>query len=671
MSTIPSKVLSQHVRECLSGRRVTAGVFMTFTLEPAFFEEEIVTLLAGDALIQEPKLRLLQLEEALRGDIGPIAVYYDQAGLRPDGGKTLDIRYVPVRAKAGVFHPKLVLLLTEPTDPGGKLDAALICGVLSANLTKSGWWSSVECAHFEVVSDEEVCAFRDDLRRFLREVRRLGGRDQDHESLERIEAWLRNHTKSSLHSTIEGRLRTRLVAGTQPLLDFLEDVRGEKLHGASLEIIAPFIDESKPTALTELVERFDIREARVFLPTKEDGTASVKPGLYDAVKRMDGCAWAKLPQDVLKLGKEKNATSRGVHAKVYRFLKRSARYEAILVGSHNLSVPAHGAGRNVEASFLIEREHSGPLEWWLTTDARRPARFELELPQDEDVDLEAFIPLQVSYDWTTKALEVMWGGRDVSAVLHVTSAGSEVFAMSGLEPGEWIRLGDAESAALQQVLVSSTLLQVAMEDGRHATILVQESGMARKPSLIASWSIADVLEYWSRLTPEQRSAYLIDKAGSVPEEMIEDADRAARLQQTASFFTSFAGLFHGFEMLRKQVLQSLADGHDRQAEYRLFGQRYDSLPVVVERIVKGEEKDPLQSYLLLLCTRQLARELRGRDEPFFEQHRADLDALERHTRHADTLRGRLDLGPDGDEFLKWFERHFLRNLRSPEETDVA
>lgn len=60
MVNIPKKVLSQQVRERLSGRRVTAAVFMTYTLDPGFFGEEIVSLVAGDSLIQE--IRLWQLD---------------------------------------------------------------------------------------------------------------------------------------------------------------------------------------------------------------------------------------------------------------------------------------------------------------------------------------------------------------------------------------------------------------------------------------------------------------------------------------------------------------------------------------------------------------------------------------------------------------------------------
>ncbi|MDB4912387.1 MAG: hypothetical protein JWM95_31 [Gemmatimonadetes bacterium] len=666
MTGIPNAVLSQHVRESLSGRCVTAAVFMTYTLEPEFFEEEIVTLLAGDALLQEPKLRLWQLEEALRGAIGPIAVYYDQVGLRPDAGKKLDIRYVPVRAKSGVFHPKLVLLLTVPTDDGSKLKPALVCGVLSANLTKSGWWSSLEAAHFEFITAGDRCSFRDDLRRFLKEVRQLGGRDQDHEPLDAIDVWLRRETQQTEHRTTDGRLRPQLIAGTRPLLEFLRNTRGDELTGASLEVISPFLDEKRPSALSALIDAFGIRETRVFLPAADDGTANVEGALYDEVRSLPGCSWGRLPPDLLKLGKETNALSRGVHAKVYRFLKRSKRYEAILVGSHNLSVPAHGAGRNVEASFLIERESSGAVDWWLTTDTKRPRAFKVDLG-DEDVNMEAFVPLQVSYDWTTQLLEVRWGGKDVSPRLRVESAGSEIFTLENLGVGEWTSLDRERAIALEKILISTTLLQVVHDDGSRGSILVQEYGMNRKPSLVVSWTIADVLEYWSRLTAEQKAAFLLDRGGNIPEGFVEGAERTSRLERLDNFFTTLAGIFHGFEMLRKQVLSSIEAGHERQADYLLFGKRHDSLPVLVDRIIEAEgETDVLQSYLLLLSTRQLARELRNVKLPFFEAHRSEFNRLIDRTKHAEILSAKLELGSDGQAFITWFEGHFLKNLRLDE-----
>jgi hypothetical protein len=670
MAGPPSEVLSQHVRTLLSGRRVRSAVFMSFTLEPEFFETEIVPLLAGDHLIQEPRMRLLQLEEELRGAIGPVAVYYDPTGLRPDGSKRLDIRYVPVRLPSGVFHPKMLLFLTESADPEAPPDRTLICGVLSANLTKRGWWSSLECAHFELVREGDRCGFRDDLVRFLGEVRRLGGVPADHEALALVADWLRRNTTQAQHATDRGRLRTRLAAGTQPLVDFLREARGPELTGASLEIVAPFLDESRPAALESLVEAFDVRETRIFLPTAVDGTAAVSEDIYRAVRQLTGCVWSRIPQDLLKLGKDSNAQQRGVHAKVYRFIRKSARYEAIVVGSHNLTVAAHGRGRNIEASFFIEREDPGPIDWWLSADAKKPLAYVVD-ETDEDLPAQADIPLQLSYDWVAKSAKALWEGKGRSVGLSIESGGSRVFTLDALTPGEWTEVGADDAAKLEGILSSATLLEAITEDGQRGAILVQEYGMSRKPSLIATWSIADVLEYWSRLTPEQRAAFLEERGGNIPEGIAADGSGSARLVRMHNFFSSAAGIFHGFEMLRKQVLHSLDDGHDKQADYLLFGKRHDSLPSLIAKATSDEgEKDCLGSYLLLLSARHLLKELRPRRHEFFRQHRDELDELAKLTKHSRVLAERLDLGDGGKAFLKWFETHFLRNLRRHEATNA-
>jgi hypothetical protein len=666
MTGIPSQVLSQHLRELLSGRRVTAAVFMTFTLEPQFFEQEIVTLLAGDQLIQDPRMRMLQLEEMLRGAIGPVAVYYDSKGLRPDGAKQLDIRYVPLTVPTGLFHPKLVLLLTEDEDADRASATSLICGVLSSNLTKAGWWSSVECAHFETVIAGERCGFRDELTRFLGEVRRLGGVSQDHEALDRISTWVRREAVQAQHATDRGWLRTRLVAGTRPMVEFLDEVVGSELSRSSLEIVAPFVDESRPGVLDELITAFELREVRVFLPTAEDGSGTIDEEIYEYVKSRSECAWSRLPQDLLKLGKDANAKPRGVHAKVYRFHRKKDRYEALVVGSHNLTVAAHGRGGNVEASFLVERELDGPIEWWLTTDAKRPPSFTAEVVDDER-PAEGFVPLQLAYDWSTGIAKARWHGAGASPRVRIEANGHTIITLSPQPPDEWVPAGAEDAKRLEDILVSTTILDAVTEDGTRAPVLVQEYGMSRKPSLVATWSIADVLEYWSRLTAEQRAAFLAARIGNVPEGVAEKLDAQARLARTESFFTSAAGIFHGFEMLRKQVVASVKNGKDRQADYQLFGKRHDSLPNLIDKACSPEgTEDAVQSYLVLLCARQLSRELRRRREPFFSDKRNELAKLEASTKYASELATRLELGKDGAAFLKWFERHFLRNLRNRE-----
>jgi hypothetical protein len=560
----------------------------------------------------------------------------------------------------------MLLILTESADPEAPRDPTLICGVMSANLTKRGWWSSLECAHFELLREGERCGFHEDLLRFAAEIRRLGGVPEDHEALTRIANWLRRSTTQVQNATDRGRLRTRLIAGSQSLIEVLKDARGAELTGASLEIVAPFLDESRPAALEALVDAFAARETRIFLPIAADGSATVNEDVYRDVKRLPGCTWSRLPQDLLKLGKDSNAQQRGVHAKVYRFIRKSARYEAIVVGSHNLTVAAHGRGRNVEASFLIEREDPGTIDWWLTPDAKKPLAYVLD-ETDEDLPAQADIPLQLSYDWATKSAKALWERKTASPQLSIESGGSQVLTLDTLPADEWIDLDAEQAAKLEGILSAATLLEAVTEDGQRGVILVQEYGMSRKPGLIATWTIADVLEYWSRLTPEQRAAFLEERGGNIPEGLAEDGGRASALPLAHNFFSSAAGIFHGFEMLRKQVLQSLDDGHDKQADYLLFGKRHDSLPSLIGKAVSEEgEKDRLGSYLLLLSARHLLKELRANKDEFFREHRDELDELAKRAKHSRVLAEQLDLGEGGKAFLKWFETHFLRNLRRHE-----
>lgn len=676
MAEIPNSVLSQHLRELLSGRRVTAAVFMTYNLEPAFFEEDVVSLLAGDELIQEPRLRLLQLEESLRCRIGPIAVYYDPKGLRPDGAKRLDIRYIPTRVATGLFHPKVVLLLTEPTETAEGPESSLICGVMSANLTKSGWWSSLECAHFEVAINGELCSYREELMRLLTDVRKLGGRDTDeshsgdHEALDAIHAWLKRASARTSHTTTGGVLKTRLVAGTRSLLDFLDEVRGSQLMGASLEVISPFFDAKRPAALQSLLSRFDIKESRIFLPADHDGSALVSDELYDAVRALPGCSWARLPQTLLRLGKEKGAKVRGVHVKVYRFLKKSEKYEALVVGSHNLTTPAHQRGGNFEASFVIERQEKGALEAWLELDQKRPRSFSAPETDDES-SLDGSLPLDISFDWTTGRGEAVWRGKSDSPRLQVESAGSVLFELAALPLGEWVVLPESDAAALRTILVSTSILQLRRDDGMRSAVLIQEYGMAQKPSMILTFSVSDILEYWSRLTAEQRAAFLVDRGGNIPEGFVAELERSARLESIDSFFSSFAGVFHGFEMLRKQVIESLEQDQARQTDSLLFGNRHDSLPNLIDRVLAGgDEPDPIKRYLIILSARHLLLDLRKRRDPFLLTHRARMDGLIRRTDDARSLISALDLGVDGPQFITWFERHFLKSLGREEETSV-
>ena len=66
-TAFPQAVLSQRFGEAIGGRRVRSAVFITFSFDPGFFELQVLPLLFSQSFGQVDKVRLLQLEDALRG----------------------------------------------------------------------------------------------------------------------------------------------------------------------------------------------------------------------------------------------------------------------------------------------------------------------------------------------------------------------------------------------------------------------------------------------------------------------------------------------------------------------------------------------------------------------------------------------------------------------------
>jgi hypothetical protein len=256
LGRLPAEVLSRALGDAIGGRRVRAGVFTTFTLDPAFFELHVLPLLFGQPFSQVEKARRIQLEEALRS-VEHLAVYYDRSGLSQDAAPAqLDYRRIDVRRPTGVFHPKLILLLVdEPVEEhesdGVKIVPyqSLVVGVLSANLTRAGWWENVECAHFEEVRDRDLDAarssFRQDLLNIIRQIRACAAEDEEHAALDRIHAFLRDRAPTGRfeHASARGQWYTRLFSGQgrQSLPDWLRELRLGR-HEWNLEVISPYFD---------------------------------------------------------------------------------------------------------------------------------------------------------------------------------------------------------------------------------------------------------------------------------------------------------------------------------------------------------------------------------------------------------------------------------------------
>jgi hypothetical protein len=678
MEDIPHAVLSDQFQERMQGRRLRAAVFVTYQFEPGFFEQEVLPVLLDVPLSHAVAIRLVQLEEALRSVEGEISVYYDANGLMrgDEGSAKLDVRRVPVQHRHGIFHAKNVFLLVEAEeeDEEGHRPQTLIVASLSANLTRSGWWENVEGCHIEEIGEGEKTRLKDDLASFLEFLRNKTEAQTKHLGVRELLAFLRR-VDSRMQKSSSGQLHTHFYRGTESLPDFLEQVAGSAIRGAYLEIISPYFDDADTSnPLETLIERFQPKEVRVSLPRSIGGEVTCRPTLYEAVRRLPLVAWGRLPKELVRLGKGADAGERRVHAKVYRFFTQSPKREVCFISSANLTRAAHQLGGNVETGFLVDLVPSRRPDFWMKLDGQVPTAFQVRT-EDEASAASGGTRLNLRYHWDRNQAEAFWDAPNTSPSLAVKARGIEIVSFSMLSSRTWTVLHERVAESIASLLIETSIFEVHGETPEPGLLLVQEEGMAHKPSILMSLSVADILRYWALLTVEQRAAFL---EARMPEVALHGAGAdlvagARIVAEGETLFDRFAGVFHAFGCLERDIRAALDAGRDKDVEYRLFGRKYDSLGSLLDRIsTPGDDSKDVDQYVIVLCARQLCREIARDYADAWVSHAAEVKQIEARFTSLSAIRDRLIASNSGDfaQFLSWFDDRFLRRA-IPVEPDPA
>ncbi len=676
--TAPRRVLSDQISAAIGGRRVTAAVFSTFSFDPAFFELEILPLLfegrVRGGFSHLEKVRRVQLEECLRDSV-EIEVFYDRTGLVGNAGPaSLDFRRVDVGRSTGVFHPKLVLILVENSESGNGEDLApsLIVATLSANLTRSGWWENVEAGHVEVIEAESRanwrCTFRSDLLFALEQVMDSAGPEGRSRALRTVYRFVRDIApkQGNRNASWLGRYYTRLFAGQASLFEWLKDLRIASRNW-NLEVVSPYFDAHGAQALGRVIQATRPSEVRVLLPTEADGSPTVTGEQFEAVAAL--AKWSRFRSTIT--GSPRNAPSEGeaprwVHAKVYRFWRRGEG-DISLVGSVNLTGAAHspaGAG-NLEAAFLVNTASSADdSEPWLKPLDDPPARFPEEPAGKEGSSEWVGLALSVRYDWRRHALEYRLDDVHAGDVQLRSLAGEELHTIVEPVRGDWTDCGTGAADRAKKLLVSTSLAaaRIATPRGsREWRILIREEGMTHKPSLITQLTPDEILQYWSLLTEPQRQAFIAEALDRDAELLGFSPDSPSRSRiHVPTVFDQFAGVFHAFERLSNWVDERLAEGHEEQVTARLFGEKYDSLPLLLRKNLTREDGDAVMAYLTFLSARQVVTRVAARWPDYWAGHGDDARGLDRLLGKLTQVRAKIPLSdPDREDMLAWYEDKFV------------
>lgn len=661
---IPQAILSDELDRVIKDRPVKAAVFLTFQFDPGFFEEEILPVLFNQTFSHVPKIRLLQLEEALR-EINHLAVYYDRAALAADAKPArLDYRRIGLSRSTGCFHPKNIFLLLDNSQDGQHGESLLIA-TLSANLTRAGWWENVEVAHIEEIHAGENCSFRPDVLDLITRLKREDKTGSGHLALDAIRAFLNRHVGEVKQKTKNGRWRPRFYTGEQSVPEFLQPFIPP---GYNLEIISPYFDQTDAaTTLRSLVESLKPKATRLFLPEAKDGAALCRQPFFTAVERLPGAKWGRLPAGLVRAGVSdpNKQAPRFVHAKIYRFWNQDR--EIFFVGSVNLTQAAHQSGRggNLETGMLVESPSPARLGWWLELlDGTRPTEFQSEKSEDEPVD-ELVGRLTLRFNWGDGKLGYFWEKRRGSnpGQATVIAQGVTKFTIEPVLFDQWVELPPAAAQTIQQLLKSTSLVEVRIEGDASFRVLIQEEDMAHKPSILLSLSAEEILQYWSLLSPEQREAF-INTHGTGLADGTEINLPPVKLAGGGSMFDRFAGIFHAFGRLEHHVDEALQAKRDNEAVYRLFGQKYDSLPSLIDKVAGDEQADRVNRYVTLLCARQSLWRLEKQYPDFHTRHLAEFERLAEQLQVIDRVQAgfTFDTPAERQKFFDWFERMFFMEI---------
>ena len=666
--SIPTHVLTDQFSEAIGDRKVNTAVFTTFNFDPGFFELHILPLCFPSQRFSEvDQVRVLQLDDNIR-QLRHVGVYYDANALAQDAAPPqLGYERVAIHWPTGVFHPKLVLLLVEDSEQADRY--SLIVGCQSANITQAGWWDNVECCHIEEIRDRRVDAsptsLRSELMTWLTRFRNAI-RQENNAAINVIYEFIRDHTRSpsANEQPNEGSLTPRLFGGSRnwDFATWLTDEVGIP-PDMNLEVVSPYFDKSHAAALTRLIEITQPRQTRVYLPQKSDGAALVTDSVYESVDSMRSVSWARLPKDYLRRkgsGAGDQGTPRFVHAKQYRFWKNSIG-DLVVIGSVNCTRSAHSSSNsgNLEANIVVDGAKQGlHRRWWLEIEDETPTGFIDKVPDQSDGNDRASFEIVVLYDWARHEVRVRMNGNLRFPVRFHDSVGGELFVVREYTPPDWASYGKSAADRVRETLEKSSLINAECAEGSWR-LLIREESCSHRPSLLSKLTPEEILKYWSLLSPEQRTRFLetrlVGKMEGLP------TTKAEPHVDPHSVFHQFSGIFHAFGHLRRHIEASLEANLLDDAEYRLLGAKYDSLPELLRKMDEAEDQDPLMVYVTFLTAKQLRNRIALKYPSFVSERQEMLDVLDRLIARGLQKRELIEFPESGEreKFLDWFEPHFL------------
>lgn len=686
-----TQTISDALKEQIGLAQVRAAVFTTYTLDTAFFEQDVVPLLlpGSGGYSVDPELRLPVVRERLQTSGLLIDVYADEKVFWSNDlprSPSMDYGCFPVPPGNGAFHGKVILLLLRQPDGSEQLRVA----AGSCNLTRSGWWDNIECQHWESVDSKSVpsgflAALREDVEYLgaLREEQLPKGESDT--ALGRLKFFLDRCVADVDASPVHYFGLAHRRSGSTSFPEFLRQGTAQLNIGRceAVEVISPFFADDVANRLhRELVA--DTCPTRLLMPLDDEGKALCKPDYIAHIQQEDGVEWSEWKSEwkaALGVGGE---PYRSLHAKTFQVLGEEA--SAVFFGSVNFTRKA--LYENVEAGFLVRYPRRKPfLDALEPEQVLEPSERMLETsPGDEADNASDTYPFAISFhfDWLTETFDAISPATEPFEIDLIGSEGETHPLISGWPVGgpdnrgeQIYRLpSDRDISRLKEHLKRSAIvtvqIRIAAKDrsdpASSQLALIQQSHWSHKPpAQPVSLSDAQILAVYAGMSAEDREI-MINNArvhtlmlkGLISVEDVVDVEPI----QT-QFFARYAEIFHAFRSLGRR----LADSEGERVDYYLTGAGPDSIPNLIEVamnpaevLADGGKVDWVSAYLILLSALELFRHANFAARPMVPEKTAEIEERLKEAKAA----LRLPEGQNRKQFFNWFEGQFFKDYHAVE-----
>jgi len=392
------------------------------------------------------------------------------------------------------------------------------------------------------------------------------------------------------------------------------------------------------------------------------------------VKKLPRTKWATLSPELLQRGSQQSVkvTERPVHAKLYRFWNQNR--EILFAGSVNLTNPGFSPGRtgNFEVAAMVESGgDSLHTSWMEPIRDKAPERFLEKASTDEESTTFA-LGITFRFRWHSNELAYYCEdhGTKPPSRVEISATGSKLFELVKIRFGTWVELPAEDATRVKSILTSTSFLEVGAEGVPRFSVLVQEEGMEHKPSLLRELTAEEILNYWALLSPEQRERFLLQRI-LTPKELRDEGILLQIEGVQDTMFDRFSGIFHAFNQLERHVTNALEAHSDREAVYRLFGEKYDSFAVLVRKVMESTTEDIVNRYVTLLSAQQFLGCIERKFQDFSSTHRAEFKRVHKSLEGIAALRNSFTFGSQEEraQFFDWFDRNFL--VRMQQEAEVG